>query len=72
MMTDSVEAASRSLKNPTNQNIDNIVDKVISNQLSDNQFDNSSLTFKDIKVIKNILKLKLRDIYHLRIKYPED
>ena len=37
-----------------------------------NQFDNSSLTFKDIKVIKNILKMKLRDIYHLRIKYPED
>jgi len=72
MMTDSVEAASRSLKNPTNQNIDNIVDKVISTQLSDNQFDNSSLTFKDIKVVKNILKLKLRDVYHLRIKYPED
>ena len=72
MMADSVEAASRSLKNPTNQNIDNIVEKVISNQLSDNQFDNSSLTFKDIKVVKNILKIKLRDIYHLRIKYPED
>ena len=32
----------------------------------------TNLTFKDIKIIKNILKMKLRDIYHLRIKYPED
>ena len=72
MMTDSVEAASRSLKSPTNKNIDQIVEKVISNQVLDGQFDNSSLTFKDIKVIKDVLKMKLRDIYHLRITYPED
>ena len=72
MMADSVEAASKSIKNPTNKNIDNIVEKVINSQLSDNQFDNSSLSFKDIKIAKKIFKIKLQDIYHLRIKYPED
>ena len=72
MMADSVEAASRSLENPTNKNIDKIVEKVINSQLSDNQFDNSSLSFKDIKIAKSIFKMKLQDIYHLRIKYPED
>ena len=71
MMCDSVEAASRSLKKTDTNSMDKIVEQVISSQLLQGQYDNSSLTFKEIKQIKNILKLKLRDIHHARITYPE-
>lgn len=71
MMCDSVEAASRSLKNIDSKSINELVDKVISSQFKQNQYDNSSLTFKEINQIKTTLKLKLKDIYHTRIKYPE-
>ena len=71
MMCDSVEAASRSLKIIDSNSINELVDKVISSQFKQNQYDNSSLTFKEINQIKTTLKLKLKDIHHTRITYPE-
>ena len=71
MMCDSVEAASRSLKNIDPNSINELVDKVISSQFQQKQYDNSSLTFKDINQIKKTLKLKLKDIHHTRITYPD-
>ena len=71
MMCDSVEAASRSLKLINTSTINKLVDSVISSQFKQNQYDNSSLTFKEINQIKTTLKLKLKDIYHTRISYPE-
>ena len=71
MMADSVEAASKSLKNPTFGIIDAFVDKIISGQMSANQFLNADITFKEIEVIKKIFKQKLTNIYHLRVEYPE-
>ena len=71
MMCDSVEAASRSLKIIDTNSINELVDKVISSQFKQNQYDNSSLTFKEINQIKTTLKLKLKDIHHTRITYPE-
>jgi len=71
MMCDSVEAASRSLKKIDSNSINELVDRVISSQFKQNQYDNSSLTFKEINQIKNTLKLKLKDINHTRITYPE-
>ena len=71
MMCDSVEAASRSLKIINANSINELVEKVISSQFKQNQYDNSSLTFKEINQIKKELKIKLKDIHHTRISYPE-
>ena len=71
MMADSVEAASKSLKNPTSVLIDSFVEKIINKQMDENQFLNANITFKEIQTIKKVLKLKLNNIYHLRIEYPE-
>ena len=71
MMADSVEAASKSLKNPTFMMIDAFVDKIIAGQMGANQFINANITFKEIESIKKIFKQKLTNIYHLRVEYPE-
>ena len=71
MMADSVEAASKSLKNPTFMMIDEFVDKIIGGQMNANQFLNANITFREIETIKKIFKQKLTNIYHLRVEYPE-
>jgi putative nucleotidyltransferase with HDIG domain len=70
MMVDSVEAASRSIKLPDEQSINNLVEHIIDEQISTKQFLNSNITFRDIDKIKSILKKKLANIYHTRIEYP--
>ncbi|WP_431167633.1 HD family phosphohydrolase [Tenacibaculum halocynthiae] len=71
MMCDAAEAASKSLKEPTAQSIDNLIDKIIEKQKNDNQFRNSDITFREIEKIKKIIKNKLMNIYHLRVEYPD-
>jgi len=71
MMCDSVEAASKSLKDPTSLKIDAFVENIITKQMEEGQFLNANITFKEIQSIKKILKRKLANIYHLRIEYPE-
>ncbi|MCM4168915.1 Ribonuclease Y [Arenibacter antarcticus] len=71
MMSDSVEAASKSLKEPTFLVIDEFVERIINGQIKENQFLNANITFKEIEIIKKILKQKLVNIYHLRVEYPE-
>ena len=71
MMCDSVEAASKSLQQPTAATTDNFVEKIINKQIDDNQFINANVTFKEIQQIKRIIKSKLKNIYHLRVEYPE-
>ena len=71
MMCDSVEAASKSLKSPNTNLIDEFVEKIINKQIEDDQFENANITFKDIQLIKKILKAKLNNIFHLRIEYPD-
>jgi len=71
MMCDACEAASKSIKDPTALKIDTLVEKIISGQMSNGQFMNSDITFKEIQTIKKVIKKKLHNIYHLRIEYPE-
>ena len=71
MMADSVEAASKSLKDPTSSKIDTFVEKIVDGQTEQGQFLNANITFKEIQVIKKVLKKKLNNIYHLRVEYPE-
>ncbi|CAA0162607.1 conserved membrane hypothetical protein [Tenacibaculum maritimum] len=70
MMCDAAEAASKSLKNPTAQSIDNLINKIIEKQKSEAQFVNSDITFREIELIKKVIKKKLMNIYHLRVEYP--
>ncbi len=70
MMADSIEAASRTLKAPTEQEVSDLVERLIDNQMEYKQFRNSLLTLKDIATIKKIIKKKLLSIYHIRIEYP--
>jgi putative nucleotidyltransferase with HDIG domain len=71
MMCDAAEAASKSLKIPTAQTISDLIDRIIEKQMSDNQFLNSDITFKEIETIKKVIKKKLLSMYHLRVEYPE-
>lgn len=71
MMADSVEAASKSLKEPTSTKIDAFVEKIVEGQLENQQFSNADITLKEIQIIKKVLKKKLNNIYHLRVEYPE-
>lgn len=70
MMCDSVEAASKSLKEPTAKVIDQFVEKIIQKQIDEQQFINADITFKEIEAIKKILKSKLKNMYNLRVEYP--
>lgn len=71
MMTDSIEAASKSIKEPNVKLIENFVDKIINTQIEDNQFENCNITLKELNLTKKILKEKLNNIYHLRVEYPD-
>ncbi|PCH69336.1 MAG: transmembrane HD family protein [Bacteroidetes bacterium] len=72
MMADSVEASARSIKEPTKQKLDELVDHIIDTQIFNNQFINSDITFSDIKNTKNIFKKMLQSIYHVRVEYPKN
>lgn len=69
MMADSVEAASRSLKEPTSESLNNLVDKIIESKLSQKQLLRSDITLRDITEIAEIFKDMLKSIYHVRIDY---
>lgn len=71
MICDSVEAASKSLREPTSMVIDSFVEQIINKQMDDGQFLNADITFKEIESIKKILKNKLANIFHIRVEYPE-
>ncbi len=70
MMADSVEAASKSLNNPTKEELNELVDKVIDRKLYLGLFNNANITLKEINLAKKVLKNKLRSIYHPRVAYP--
>ena len=70
MMCDSVEAATKSIEKPNAEKINLYVEKIIDSQIDGNQFSDCELTFKNISVIKSILKDKLKNIYHVRVEYP--
>jgi putative nucleotidyltransferase with HDIG domain len=72
MMADVVEATSRSLKNPTEELIRNMVDKAINELIAEHQLDNANITMRHINTVKQLFTKRLMNIYHVRIAYPED
>ena len=71
MMADSVEAASRSIAEPDEQKINDLVDNIIDGQMKDNQFINADITMKEINTVRKVLKKKMLNIHHVRIAYPD-
>ena len=71
MIADAVESAVRSLKTPSNEEIEEIIDKIIKERLNDGQFSDCPLTLKDLKVIAITFNRILRGMQHNRIKYQQ-
>lgn len=72
MIADAVESAVRAAKNPSNEEIDAIINKIIKERLSDGQLSDSPLTLRDIKIVGETFSRMLRGMHHKRIKYHDD
>ncbi len=72
MMADSIEAAAKSLSNPTEKDVAELVDKIIAGKLAHEQLVHSELSFEELEICKQVFKKLLRSIYHVRIEYPEE
>ncbi|MEL6922406.1 MAG: HDIG domain-containing metalloprotein [Bacteroidota bacterium] len=72
MMADSLEAASKSLKNPTGQDIDELVDRIVAMKITNGQLEESRLSFQELEACKQVFRQLLRSIYHVRIEYPNE
>ena len=70
MMSDAVEAASRSLKTINEKTLEKTVENIINYQQKEGQYNNANITFRDISTIKAVLIKRLKNIYHARIVYP--
>lgn len=72
MMADAVEAATRSLKEMTHEAIDARIDMIINHQMQRQMFFEADITFKEISIVKEVFKNKIKTIHHSRIEYPDD
>jgi len=72
LLADSVEAASRTLDDPTPSSMQGLVKKVINNKFIDGQLDECELTLRDLEKIAEVFTHILTGIYHSRVEYPED
>lgn len=71
MMSDAVEASTRSLPEKSQQALSDMIDRVIEHQLSSGQLDNADITLKEINIIREAFKKFMRGVYHVRVSYPE-
>lgn len=71
MMADSVEAASRSINEPDEQKINDLVENIFQSLMESGQFLNANITMQQINTAKKVLKKKLLNIHHVRIAYPD-
>ncbi|MBN2756071.1 MAG: HDIG domain-containing protein [Bacteroidales bacterium] len=72
MMADTIEAASRSLKDFSKEKLDDLIENLIEFQMNEKQFDIADITLFEISEVKKIFKEKLQNIYHARIEYPKE
>ena len=71
MIIDSIEAASRSQQDPTEEEINTLIDSIMDSKLKDNQLEKADITMREFNIIRNRLKRLMKSIYHVRVKYPE-
>ena len=71
MLSDGVEAASRSLKDYSEESISNLVDRIIDGKANDGQLDEADITLKELNTIRGVMKSFMQQVYHSRIEYPK-
>ena len=71
MLADTLEAASRSLKDPNETDIDELVEKLVSAKIRSGQLDKCQLTYGEVAKCKAVFKKRLKSVLHVRIEYPE-
>lgn len=71
MLSDAVEAASRSLKDYSEESISALVDKIIDGKANDGQLNEADITLKDLNTIRSVMKAFVQQVYHSRIEYPK-
>ena len=72
MIADSIEAACKSLKEPTEEGLSELIDKIVSGKISAGQLEHSKLTFEELEVCKRVFKQLMKSVHHVRIEYPEE
>lgn len=72
LLADTVEAASRSMKDPNYQKLENFINKLVDDHVYDGQLSKTPLTFQDLRVIKETFLNILVGIHHSRVEYPDD
>lgn len=72
LLADGIEAASRAMKDPNYQKLENLIDKMIDDRVNEGQLSKTPLTFQDLRTIKETFLNILVGIYHSRVEYPED
>ena len=72
MIADSVEAACKSLKSPSAEKINDLIDKIIAGKIQQGQLDQSTMTFQELEQVKLVFQKIIKSIYHVRIEYPDD
>jgi cyclic-di-AMP phosphodiesterase PgpH len=70
MLADSLEATSKSLKSPTNESIDELVERIVADKVAHGQLQDSDMTFNELEKCKASFKATLKSIHHVRIEYP--
>lgn len=71
MLADSLEAASKSLKEPTEDSINKLVDKIIGYKIEFGQLEGADISFRELEKVRTSFKKVLKSIYHIRVEYPE-
>lgn len=70
MLCDTIEAASRSLKDYSKENISSLVDRIVEGKVNDGQFTNADVSLRELNTLKDVIKAYLTQMYHSRVKYP--
>ncbi len=71
MLSDSIEAASRSLKDYSSESISELVERIFAYKIEEGQFEQADITVKELTTVKEVMKTYLGGMYHERIKYPK-
>lgn len=71
MLADTVEAAARTLENPSQQEVQDLVDRLVDERVKDGQLDESPISFKDVAAVKRSFVSTLGSMFHQRVKYPD-
>ncbi len=71
MLADSLEASSKSLKNPSADDIDELTEKIFAGKMAAGQLDESEMSFEELKICADSFRQTLKNIHHIRVEYPK-